>query len=284
MTDPGPTLTPQDEKALRALIAWWADAGIEMDEPVMTPRAPVQPNPDRQADPRRQMPSEPVRAATPQAARAAGFGDSPSSGPDARALAGKADSLDSLQKAIESFEGCALKRTARNTVFARGDRAARVMLVGEAPGREEDERGEPFAGRSGRLLDQMLAAIGISRDQAYVIHMLNWRPPGNRAPTQDEIAQCLPFIERHIALKKPDLLILAGELGARALLRSDTAITRLRGRWVDYELRDPAGEPTGTSIKALPIFSPRFLLARPGEKRLAWQDMLTLQDELASSN
>ncbi|MAC90334.1 uracil-DNA glycosylase [Maricaulis sp.] len=284
MTDSGPALTLQDEKALQALIAWWADAGIEMDEPIVAPRPAAAPVSPHTSEPRRQAPGEPVRAATPQAARAAGFGDSPATGPGAQSVAAKADSLDALREAIEAFEGCALKRTARNTVFARGERAARVMLVGEAPGRDEDERGEPFAGQSGRLLDQMFAAIGIERDQAYIAHMLNWRPPGNRAPTQDEIAQCLPFIERHIALKKPDILVLAGELGARALLRSDTAITRLRGRWVDYALRDAEGNPTSTSIKALPVFSPRYLLARPVEKRLAWQDMLALADQLGTPN
>lgn len=283
MTDSGPYLTPQDEKALQALIAWWADAGIEMDEPIIASRAAATPASSHPPEPRRQPATEPVRAATPQAARAAGFGDSLPTGPGSQAIAGKAESLDALQQAIDMFDGCALKRTARNTVFARGDRAARIMLVGDAPGREEDEHGEPFAGQGGRLLDRMFAAIGVERDQAYLTHMLNWRPPGNRAPTQDEIAQCLPFIERHIALKKPDILVLAGELSARALLRSDTAITRLRGRWVDYALRDGAGEPTGIAIKALPIFSPRYLLARPGEKRLAWQDMLALSDQLGAA-
>jgi len=283
MTDSGPALTLQDEKALQALIAWWADAGIEMDEPIVSRPAPAAPVSSQPSEPRRQPASEPIRAATPQAARAAGFGDSRTTVPSAQASASKAESLEALKQAIDSFEGCALKRTARNTVFARGDKAARIMLVGEAPGREEDEHGEPFAGQSGRLLDRMFAAIGVERDQAYLTHMLSWRPPGNRAPTQDEVAQCLPFVERHIALKKPDILILAGELGARALLRSDTAITRLRGRWVDYALRDAAGEPTGELIKALPIFSPRYLLARPGEKRLAWQDMLALSDQLDAS-
>jgi uracil-DNA glycosylase len=284
MTQTGPSLTPHDERALKALIAWWADAGIEMDEPVMAARA-ASPSAGRSAsasaaaarsEPRRTPPAEPVRAATPQAARAAGFGDAVATGPDARSLAAKADTLDALRDAIEAFDRCALKRTARNTVFARGDRAARIMVIGEAPGREDDERGAPFIGPAGKLLDRMLAAIGIEQDGAYLTNILNWRAPGNRAPTQDELALCLPFIERHIALKKPDLLVLAGALSAQSLLGTETPITRLRGRWADYALRDAAGEPTGATIPALPIFHPSYLLLRPGEKRLAWQDMLSL--------
>ncbi len=281
MTPSGPALTPHDEKALQALIAWWADAGIEMDEPVMTPRpaAPAAPasRSERPPEPRRSTPAEPVRAATPQAARAAGFGDAAPTGPDAQTLAKGADTLDALCEAIGRFDGCALKRTARNTVFARGDRAARIMVIGDAPGRDEDERGEPFAGQTGKLMDRMLSAIGIERDTAYLTYMLNWRPPGNRAPTQDEIALCLPFAERHIALKKPDLLVLAGGLSAQALLRSEAPITRLRGKWVDYAVRDAAGEPSETRIPALPIFNPGYLLRRPAEKRLAWQDLRMLE-------
>ncbi|MDF1768498.1 uracil-DNA glycosylase [Maricaulis sp.] len=284
MTDSGPALTPQDEKALQALIAWWADAGIEMDAPIMAPRpvAPTAPAPRSEPVPdrRRTAPAEPVRAATPQAARAAGFGDAGSGGPSARTLAAGADSLDALHEAISQFDGCALKRTARNTLFARGDRAARVMVIGDAPGRDEDERGEPFAGQTGQLMDRMLAAIGIERDAAYLTYVLNWRPPGNRAPTQDEIALCLPFAERHIALKKPDVLVLAGGLSAQALLRSEAPITRLRGRWTDYAVRDSSGEPTEATIPTLPIFHPGYLLRRPTEKRLAWQDLLALASKL----
>jgi len=185
MTTPGPALTPQDEKALQALIAWWADAGIEMDAPVMAarPAASAAANPAPPTQNRRQTSEEPVRAATPQAARAAGFGDSTATGPGALTLAGRANTLDELKLAIGAFDGCALKRTARNTVFARGNPAARIMIVGDAPGRDEDERGEPFAGQTGQLADRMMAAIGLERDDAYMTCMLNWRPPGMRAPT-----------------------------------------------------------------------------------------------------
>ncbi|WP_291844824.1 uracil-DNA glycosylase [Maricaulis sp.] len=289
MTETGPTLTSHDEKALKALIAWWEDAGIEMDEPVITARpSAAAGTPSSSAEPRREArrvpPAEPVRAATPEAARAAGFGDAVATGPDAQALAGGADTLDALRTAIDAYEGCALKRTARNTVFARGDRAARLMVIGEAPGREEDDRGEPFLGPTGKLLDRMLAAIGIEREQAYLTHILNWRPPGNRALTQEEITLCLPFIERHIALKKPDMLLLAGGLSAQALLRTNTPITRLRGRWTDYTVRDAKGEATDTTIPALAIFPPSYLIARPGEKRLAWQDLQLVSERLAPTS
>ena len=286
MTETRPPLTRHDEQALKALIAWWEDAGIEMDEPIVTAR-PVAAagahagSTEPRRDARRVPPAEPVRAATPQAAIAAGFGTPVASGPSAWTLAGQADTLDALRAAIDAFEGCALRRTARNTVFARGDRAARLMVIGEAPGREEDDSGEPFVGPTGRLLDRMLAAIGIEHDQAYLTHILNWRPPGNRAPTQDEVSLCLPFVERHIALKKPDLLVLAGGLSAQALLRSEAPITQLRGRWNDYRLRDATGEPTETTIPALPMLPPSYLIARQGEKRRAWQDLLLLSDRLS---
>ena len=186
-----------------------------------------------------------------------------------------------MQAAIAQFEGCPLKRTARNTVFARGNREARIMVVGEAPGKEEDEQGQPFVGRSGQLLDRMFASIGLGADDLYISNILNWRPPGNRTPTQEEITMCLPFIERHIALKAPDILVVAGGISAQSLMRTSTGITRLRGQWGEYALRDAAGEPTGRTIPVLPVFHPSYLLRRPPEKRLAWQDMLALEARLA---
>ena len=292
MTQPSRTLSQQDERALKALIAWWEEAGIPLDEPIIRPRqaaarpasevreaAPrVQPGPaGMAAHSRPPVPEAPApRTATAAAARAAGFGEAGDDGPGAAELAAGADTLDALHQAIARFEGCPLKRTARNTVFARGNPEARIMLVGEAPGREEDEQGKPFVGRAGQLLDRMLAAAGLGPEDVYISNILNWRPPGNRAPTQEEIALCLPFIERHIALKKPDLLILAGGISAQTLLRESAGITRIRGRWTDYAVRDAAGEPTGSTIPALPLFHPAYLLRRPPEKRLAWADLLSL--------
>ena len=289
MSNPGATLDPHDEKALKALIAWWEEAGIELDAPIQRPRpAPAAGAAHDRAPPsstpatvRDTQQAAPQRTATAAAARAAGYGQTPDDGPSARELAAGAATLDALQAAIAQFEGCPLKRTARNTVFARGNREARIMVVGEAPGKEEDEQGQPFVGRSGQLLDRMFASIGLGADDLYISNILNWRPPGNRTPTQEEIAMCLPFIERHIALKAPDILVVAGGISAQSLMRTSTGITRLRGQWGEYALRDAAGEPTGRTIPVLPVFHPSYLLRRPPEKRLAWQDMLALEARLA---
>lgn len=292
MSDPIATLDPNDEKALKALIAWWEDAGIELEAPIQRPRAvPANQTPARAAPqaaspaaraPERTPEAEPsARTATAAAARAAGYGQPASAGPSARELAAGADTLDALKTAIERFEDCPLKRTARNTVFARGSREARVMVVGEAPGKEEDEQAKPFVGRSGQLLDRMFASIGLGGDDLYISNILNWRPPGNRTPTQEEITMCLPFIERHIALKAPDILVVAGGISAQSLMRTSTGITRLRGQWGEYAVRDAAGEPTDRTIPVLPVFHPSYLLRRPPEKRKAWLDMLALEARLA---
>ena len=286
MTESAPTLDPTHEKALKALIAWWDEAGIALEEPVVRPRRAAVRAASPQARPAPAQETGHAAAARPAAtaaaARAAGYGQAAPDGPSARELAAGAGTLDALEAAIARFEGCPLKRTARNTVFARGNRAARVMLVGEAPGKEEDEQGKPFVGRSGQLLDRMFAAIGLGPDDIYISNILNWRPPGNRNPTQEEIAMCLPFIERHIALKAPDVLVLAGGISAQTLLRERTGITRLRGRWARYALRDAQGEPTDREIPVLPLFHPSYLLRRPPEKRLAWLDMLALEEKLTS--
>jgi uracil-DNA glycosylase len=273
-----------DEKALKALIAWWEEAGIELDEPIVRPRVAAAPAASRspaQAPASQPRSSEPrPAAATAASAKAAGFGDASSEGPSARELVARADTLEALRTAIEGFHGCPLRNTARNTVFARGNPAAKIMVIGEAPGRDEDLAGQPFVGPAGHLLDRIFASIGLAPDQLYITNVINWRPPGNRSPTQDEIASCLPFIERHIALVKPDFLILAGDIAARTLLASNENITKLRGQWTDYALRDAAGEPTGTTIPALPTFHPAYLLRRPTEKRFVWQDMLALSKRL----
>lgn len=276
------TLTVQDERALKALLDWWEDAGLDLDVPVVRPKAALRPPGAPQPAPshRPVAPPEPGRRATAAAAIAAGFGEKAPDGPAARDIAAGADSLDSLEAAIESFEGCPLKRTARNTVFARGNREARIMIVGEAPGRDEDEQGKPFVGRSGQLLDRMFAAIGLKESDLYISNIVNWRPPGNRNPTQEEVAICLPLAERHIALKDPDILILAGGVAAQSLLRSETGITRLRGQWQDYAVKSPDGAPSGQTIPCLPVFHPSFLLRQPASKRQAWQDMLALATRL----
>lgn len=278
-------LSPHDARILKSLLSWWDDAGIEVPEIPATARTGPSERPAREAAARvmRQPPSAAAQrpAATAAQARMAGFGAEPPA-QDARKIAGAAKTLEELEAALKGFEGCPLKPTAMNTVFARGNREARLMIVGEAPGREEDEQARPFVGRSGQLLDKMLAAIGLGPDDVYITNIVNWRPPGNRKPTDSEVMACLPFAERHIALVKPEILVFAGGISAQTLLRAKSGIMSLRGRWTDYRVKDEAFEEAGT-IPALPLFHPAFLLRRPQEKRRAWADLISLQERLEGS-
>lgn len=191
----------------------------------------------------------------------------------AREAVQAATSLDELRAIMEAFDGCALKRTASRLVFADGNPLARIMLVGEAPGREEDQQGLPFVGRAGRLLDLMLASIGLDRTSVYIANVVPWRPPGNRTPSPQETTICLPFIRRQIELVNPDILVCLGGQSAQALLSTREGITRLRGRFMDYD--------TGTrTIRAIATFHPAYLLRTPVGKRLAWQDMLAIEAAL----
>ncbi|HWD57045.1 MAG TPA: uracil-DNA glycosylase [Stellaceae bacterium] len=194
----------------------------------------------------------------------------------ARALAAQAETIDQLAAMIAGFDACPLKRTATNTVFADGNPAAPVLIVGEAPGADEDRIGKPFVGRSGQLLDRMLAAIGLDRSGVQVTNVIYWRPPGNRKPATQEIASCLPFVFRHIALSRPKVLVLAGGTAAATLLDLADGITRLRGRW--FDLAVPGLDAT---LPTLPMFHPAFLLRSPERKREAWRDLLALQAKLA---
>ncbi|MBL4806814.1 MAG: uracil-DNA glycosylase [Rhodobacteraceae bacterium] len=191
------------------------------------------------------------------------------------ALADACFDLDGLQEAITNFDGCDLKRGAKNTVFADGNPAAKVMVIGEAPGREEDHIGKPFIGPAGQLLDKMLAAIGLSRNAedaaqaVYITNIIPWRPPQNRDPSPEEIAVMKPFLMRHIALIKPDFLLLMGNPATKTLLDTQIGITRMRGKW---------GEVAG--IPALPMFHPAYLLRTPAQKRAAWADLLSLKKRI----
>jgi DNA polymerase len=192
----------------------------------------------------------------------------------ARTAAAHAKTLDELRDTLARFEGCALKATAKNLVFADGNPQARAMFVGEAPGADEDREGLPFVGRSGKLLDRMMAAIGLDRTSAYIANIVPWRPPGNRTPTPQETAACFPFITRQIELANPDVLVCLGGPATLALLGAREGITKSRGRWFDYD--------TGTrTIKALATFHPAYLLRTPVAKRLAWRDMLALKKALS---
>ena len=194
----------------------------------------------------------------------------------ARALAAQAMTIEALAALVAGFDACPLKRTATNTVFADGNPAAPVMIIGEAPGADEDRLGNPFVGRAGQLLDRMLAAIGLDRTGVQITNVIYWRPPGNRKPTAAEIASCLPFVFRHIVLSRPKLLVLAGGTAATTLLDVTDGITRLRGRWFDL-----AVPGLDAPLPTLPMFHPAFLLRSPERKREAWRDLLALKAKLA---
>ncbi|PNQ95284.1 uracil-DNA glycosylase (plasmid) [Azospirillum argentinense] len=193
-------------------------------------------------------------------------------GASARARAAEARSLEELEAALRAFDGCPLKATAMNTVFADGNPAADIMLIGEAPGEDEDRQGKPFVGVSGKLLDRMLAQVGLDRGTVYISNILPWRPPGNRSPTQAEIAACLPFLERHVELIGPKVLVPLGGTSAKTLLNRAEGITRLRGRWFDYASPGLPGP-----VPVLPMLHPAYLLRNPIAKREAWRDLLTLR-------
>jgi DNA polymerase len=192
----------------------------------------------------------------------------------ARALAAACATLGELEQALARFEGCALKETATRLCFADGSPQAPLMLVGEAPGAEEDRQGKPFVGPSGQLLDRMLAAIGLDRSAVWITNIIFWRPPGNRPPTTTEVAICQPFLERQIELLAPRLILFLGGSAARALLEVSDGVTKLRGRRFTYQ---PAG---AAPIPAFVTFHPAYLLRQPLQKRLVWRDMLALQQEL----
>ncbi len=194
---------------------------------------------------------------------------------DSLAAAAAASNLEELRNAIAAFEGCALKQTATNLVFADGNPEADVMILGEAPGAEEDRRGVPFVGASGQLMDRMLAAIGLDRTTAYISNILFWRPPGNRNPTTAEVAACMPFVQRHIALVRPRVLVFVGGASAKAMLDRKEGIMRLRGKWYEY-----GGQGLPEPIPALATFHPAYLLRSPGQKRAAWHDLLLLRSRL----
>jgi DNA polymerase len=213
-------------------------------------------------------PPPPARQPVPRQRRAS---DSPVD--NARALARAADSIAALRAAVASFEGCALKATARNTVFSDGVDDASVLIIGEAPGKDEDEQGKPFVGRSGQLLDKMLAHIGLDRKSNVLIsNTIFWRPPGNRDPTQGEIVACLPFVERLIELSRPKLLILTGKAAAHTVLKREDGVMRLRGRRLLYN-REGLELPVNTMV----MLHPAYLLRQPQQKRLAWEDLLLAQ-------
>ncbi|NKB21596.1 MAG: uracil-DNA glycosylase [Alphaproteobacteria bacterium] len=193
----------------------------------------------------------------------------------ARTAAAAADSLEALRDAMAAFEGCPLKQTAKSMVFGDGTADAKLMFVGEAPGAQEDRQGLPFVGPAGQLLDKMLAAISLQRSDVYITNILPWRPPGNRTPTDSEIAACMPFIERHIELVAPRILILVGGTSAKTLLGTTQGIMRTRGKWLSYT-REGLDNP----IPVRAILHPAYLLRSPAQKRETWIDLLEIKQRL----
>ncbi|GAB2185564.1 uracil-DNA glycosylase [Roseibium sp. LAB1] len=191
----------------------------------------------------------------------------------ARDLAASAPTLEELRNCLGAFEGCNLKLTAKKLVFADGNPQARLMFVGEAPGRDEDLQGLPFVGRSGQLLDRMLGAIGLDRSSAYIANVVPWRPPGNRTPTPQETEICKPFILRQIELVNPDVLVFLGAASAKTLLGVQDGIRKMRGRWMTYPCK-------GREISAIATYHPAYLLRSPLEKRLSWRDFLAIKQKL----
>ncbi|MBX3505091.1 MAG: uracil-DNA glycosylase [Parvibaculum sp.] len=272
-----------------ALLAFYLEAGVSDalgEEPVdryaladaasaaASPRETARPEAQRGARPDPRGEAAPDPAPAPRAAAPSSIPlEDAQAAESAREIATRCSTLDELKQALGTFEGCPLRYTAKNLVFADGNPQARIMLIGEAPGRDEDLQGRPFVGRAGQLLDRMLAAIGLDRTGVYIVNTLPWRPPGNRTPTPAEHAVCMPFVERHVELVNPDILVLLGGVSAKQMLQTDTGIMRLRGKWASVEVN-------GRSVPALPTLHPAYLLRQPAQKQLAWRDLLSLKARL----
>lgn len=192
---------------------------------------------------------------------------------NARELCAKANTLQELREIMQNFEGCNLKNTAASTVFGDGAENARLMLVGEAPGADEDRMGKPFVGRCGKLLDKMFAAIHLERSECYITNVLPWRPPGNRTPTDDEIAVCLPFLKRQIELIQPDFILLLGGISLKSVMDTVDSISRTRGKWLEYSL-------PSKNIQVLATYHPSYLLRSTAQKSKVWADLLRLKKKI----
>jgi uracil-DNA glycosylase len=275
---PMSAMIPDPRPTARQLLSFYLEAGVDCalsDEPL-----------DRLADPDiaqapREAPASAPAKVVGTAARSFFQGEAPPA-PDAaiasaREAARTAPTLEALRALLQNFDGCALKNTATQLVFADGNPDARLMFVGEAPGRDEDIEGLPFVGRSGKLLDRMIAAIGLDRTKAYIANVIPWRPPGNRTPTPQETQVCLPFIQRQIELVDPDVLVTLGNPSTQALLGTREGIMRSRGKWLEYN--------TGTrTIRAMATFHPAYLLRSPSYKRMSWQDLRAIAKALQQAS
>jgi uracil-DNA glycosylase len=268
-----------DRSEALAALSWLLDAGADealLDEPVdrftapkVVPPKPQAPRPAPEAvRPKTEFPKPSPKTAAPAA-------DTDSIG-RATEIAAQCNSLGELKAALEAFEGSALKKLATNTVFADGTPDHHIMLIGEAPGREEDLAGLPFVGRAGKLLDKMLAAIGLDRKtNAYITNVINWRPPENRDPSPEEAAICLPFLRRHIELVEPEIIIVLGAVAARHVMGRTDGIMRLRGKWLEYHVN-------GRMVPVMPTLHPAYLLRRAIDKKLAWRDLQAIDEKIKS--
>ena len=282
-------MTPRHDSAPRELLAFYAEGGVDAlvgEVPVDRLSATqIGPGTGVEEAPRHSVPVQvPIPKVAPPSRNTAVLSEANTGAPAApdiavmaaRETARSAATLEDLRDLLKGFEGCALRTTAKQLVFADGNPKARVMFVGEAPGREEDLEGLPFVGRSGKLLDLMMAAIGLDRTGAYIANIIPWRPPGNRTPTPQESQICLPFIQRQIELANPDILVCMGGPASQTLLGVKDGIKRTRGRWFNFH--------TGTrDIRAIATFHPAYLLRSPLEKRFAWRDFLAVKKALGES-
>lgn len=266
------------------LLKWYAEMGVDeaigetpvdryQESEALAARSSKAAEKARPAPDTRREPPRPTPRAAPAAPVSGAAGAAEELGENARVRADYCETLDELRTALETFDECGLKRTAKNLVFCDGTPGSRLMFIGEAPGRDEDLQGKSFVGRSGQLLDRMLAAIGLDRSSVYIANVIYWRPPGNRDPTAVEMAQCRPFIRRQIELAKPDFLVPIGAVPARELLQTTTGILRLRGHWRSCRIGD-------RDVPVLPTLHPAYLLRQPAQKKLAWRDFLELKRAL----
>ena len=270
---PTSTNTPESGPTVQQLLAFYLEAGVDCaltDEAV--DRLSDLNSSEALGQPAAPPPAIRAAAASPTL-RSEAAPPSQAAIHSAREAARTAPTLEALRALLESFDGCALKSTATRLVFADGNPQARIMFVGEAPGREEDLEGLPFVGRSGKLLDRMIGAIGLDRTKAYIANVIPWRPPGNRTPTPQETEICLPFIQRQIELVNPDVLVTLGNPSTQTLLATREGIMKSRGKWLEYD--------TGTRvIRAMATFHPAYLLRSPSYKRMAWQDLRAIAKAL----
>lgn len=263
MTEPS---TEQDLKAaLQASHTWWDDMGVDIPAP--PPNSPSSPPPASKSV-RKPRPKTAQTETTSKPAET----DSSKQLEKAAEQAKAAPTLEALKTIIEGFDAGVLSDHARNVVFARGNPDADIMIIGEAPGRQEDESGKPFVGPAGQLLDKMFAAINLDETSLYITNVCNWRPPGNRNPTEDELAMCAPFITRHMELIAPKLVVIVGGISLQALT-GKTGIMKTRGRWQELAIG-------GEQVPAIPLYHPAFLLRRPELKKDAWRDLLAIKARL----